>query len=77
MAQLAIAWILSKEGVTAPIVGSTNLDNLKDIIGVSYRYIQECISDILFPAATEIELTEEEQNYLEEPYIPVSILGHS
>lgn len=35
MAQLAIAWILSKEGVTAPIVGSTNLDNLKDIIGAS------------------------------------------
>ena len=34
MAQLAIAWVLSKEGVTAPIVGTTNLNNLKDIIGM-------------------------------------------
>ncbi|RDB25329.1 Versiconal hemiacetal acetate reductase [Hypsizygus marmoreus] len=33
MAQVAIAWCLSKEGVTAPIVGTTNLKNLEDIIG--------------------------------------------
>lgn len=33
MAQISIAWVLSKEGVTAPIVGTTNLDNLKDILG--------------------------------------------
>ena len=33
MAQIAIAWVLSKDGVTAPIVGTTNLNNLKDIIG--------------------------------------------
>jgi aryl-alcohol dehydrogenase-like predicted oxidoreductase len=33
MAQVAIAWVLSKEGVTAPIVGSTNLEHLKDILG--------------------------------------------
>ncbi|KIP06724.1 hypothetical protein PHLGIDRAFT_446424 [Phlebiopsis gigantea 11061_1 CR5-6] len=59
MVQLAIAWILSKEGVTAPVVGTTNLGNLKDII-----------------AAIDIELTEEEQNYLEEPYVHVPILGH-
>ncbi|KAK0203289.1 NADP-dependent oxidoreductase domain-containing protein [Desarmillaria ectypa] len=32
MAQLSIAWILSKEGVTAPIVGTTSLDNLKALI---------------------------------------------
>ncbi|KAI0338561.1 aryl-alcohol dehydrogenase [Trametopsis cervina] len=32
MAQIATAWVLSKEGVSAPIVGTTNLDNLKDII---------------------------------------------
>ncbi len=35
MAQIGVAWVLSKEGVTAPIVGTTNLDNLKDIIGAS------------------------------------------
>jgi len=33
MAQISIAWILAKEGVTAPIVGTTSLKNLEDIIG--------------------------------------------
>lgn len=33
MAQIAIAWVLSKPYVSAPIVGTTSLDNLKDIIG--------------------------------------------
>ena len=42
MAQVNIAWILSKEGVTAPIVGTTNLDNLKDIIaGVHVKLTEE------------------------------------
>jgi len=33
MAQVAIAWILAKPGVSAPIVGTTSLKNLEDIIG--------------------------------------------
>lgn len=33
MAQISIAWSLSKEGVNAPIVGTTSLKNLEDIIG--------------------------------------------
>ncbi|KZP19500.1 Aldo keto reductase [Athelia psychrophila] len=32
MAQVALAWVLQKEGVTAPIVGSTSLENLKDLL---------------------------------------------
>ncbi|KAI0806628.1 aryl-alcohol dehydrogenase [Fomes fomentarius] len=32
MAQIALAWLLAKEGVTAPIVGTTRLENLKDAI---------------------------------------------
>jgi len=32
MAQIAVAWILSKDVVAAPIVGTTSLDNLKEII---------------------------------------------
>ena len=36
MAQVALAWILSKDGVSAPIVGTTNLDNLKDILGAFF-----------------------------------------
>jgi len=33
MAQVAIAWSLAKDDVTAPIVGTTSLKNLEDIIG--------------------------------------------
>ncbi|KAH9943948.1 aryl-alcohol dehydrogenase [Amylocystis lapponica] len=33
MAQVAVAWVLSKAGVTAPIVGTTSLANLQDILG--------------------------------------------
>jgi len=33
MAQTALAWSMQKDGVTAPIVGTTSLDNLKDLIG--------------------------------------------
>lgn len=32
MAQVAIAWTLSNDAITAPIVGTTSLDNLKDLI---------------------------------------------
>uniref|UniRef100_A0A8H7XNR5 NADP-dependent oxidoreductase domain-containing protein n=1 Tax=Psilocybe cubensis TaxID=181762 RepID=A0A8H7XNR5_PSICU len=32
MAQVSVAWILSKEGVSAPIVGTTSLKNLEEII---------------------------------------------
>ncbi|KAI9566783.1 NADP-dependent oxidoreductase domain-containing protein [Boletus coccyginus] len=32
MAQVAIAWILTKDGVSAPVVGTTSLANLHDII---------------------------------------------
>ncbi|KAI8974167.1 Aldo/keto reductase [Trametes punicea] len=60
MAQIATAWILSKPGVTAPIIGTTSLKNLEDIIG-----------------ALDVKLTEDEIKYLEEPYQPVPILGHS
>ncbi|KAL6308541.1 aryl-alcohol dehydrogenase [Sparassis latifolia] len=33
MAQIALAWSMAKEGVTAPIIGTTSLQNLTDIIG--------------------------------------------
>ncbi|RDX41308.1 aryl-alcohol dehydrogenase [Lentinus brumalis] len=59
MAQVAIAWVLSKPHVTAPIVGTTSLTNLEDILG-----------------GLDVELTEEEVKYLEEPYKPMAITGH-
>ncbi len=33
MAQVALAWMMSKDHVTAPIIGSTSLKHLKDILG--------------------------------------------
>ncbi|THU94372.1 Aldo/keto reductase [Dendrothele bispora CBS 962.96] len=32
MAQIAFAWAASKDGVTAPIVGTTSMENLKELI---------------------------------------------
>ncbi|KAJ6513010.1 Aldo keto reductase [Mycena sanguinolenta] len=60
MAQVSVAWAISKEGVSAPIVGSTSLANLTDAI-----------------AAVHIKLTEEEIKYLEEPYLPMAVIGHA
>lgn len=33
MAQIAFAWAMSKDPVAAPIVGTTNLKNLQELIG--------------------------------------------
>jgi len=60
MAQISLAWTLTKEVVSAPIVGTTSLDKLKDIID-----------------AVDIKLSEAEVKYLEEPYKPMAIIGHS
>ncbi|KAG6840489.1 hypothetical protein C0991_006359 [Blastosporella zonata] len=35
MAQIAVAWSLAKEGVTAPIVGTTSLKNLEELIAAA------------------------------------------
>ncbi|THH15963.1 hypothetical protein EW146_g4595 [Bondarzewia mesenterica] len=32
MTQVALAWCLAKDGVSAPVVGTTNLENLRDLI---------------------------------------------
>jgi aryl-alcohol dehydrogenase-like predicted oxidoreductase len=37
MAQVALAWIMNKSPVTAPIVGTTSLKNLEEIIGAYAR----------------------------------------
>jgi len=60
MAQLALAWVLNRDGVSAPIVGTTTLENLYELI-----------------EAIDIKLSDEEMRYLEEPYVPRDIVGHS
>ncbi|KIL64337.1 hypothetical protein M378DRAFT_186761 [Amanita muscaria Koide BX008] len=60
MAQVALAWMFQKDGVTAPIVGVTSSDHLQDIIG-----------------SVRVQLTPDEVKYLEEPYAPQAIIGHT
>ncbi|KAN0139602.1 Versiconal hemiacetal acetate reductase [Lactarius tabidus] len=58
MAQVSLAWSLTR--VTAPVVGSTSVKNLGDLIN-----------------GTEITLTQEEIQYIEEPYKARSVMGHA
>jgi aryl-alcohol dehydrogenase-like predicted oxidoreductase len=57
--QVALAWLLDKPGVTAPIVGATKLEHLEDAL-----------------AATELSLSADEIERLEEPCVPHPVLGH-
>ena len=57
--QIALAWLLNKPPVTAPIVGATKISHLEDAV-----------------AALSVRLSQEEMNYLEEPYQPHRIVGH-
>lgn len=59
-AQIALAWMLNKPGVTAPIIGASKPGHLEDAV-----------------AAVDIKLTESEIKFLEEPYQPHPVLGHS
>ena len=59
-AQIALAWLLHQEGVTAPIIGASKMFHLEDAV-----------------AALDIELSEKDVDYLDEPYQPHPVLGHS
>lgn len=59
-AQVALAWLLHKPGVTAPIIGASKMSQLEEAV-----------------AALEVRLTPEDIAYLEEPYRPHPVLGHS
>ena len=59
MAQIALAWVLHKDVVTAPVVGTTSPEHLEEAV-----------------EALEIDLTDSDLSYLEEPYEPVPVSGH-
>jgi len=76
MAQIAVAWSLKR--ATTPIVGATKLQNLKETIGELGVTHGSYLGVLIRSAeALDIELTEEEIKYLEEPYLPNAIWGHS
>jgi aryl-alcohol dehydrogenase (NADP+) len=58
-AQIALAWILNKPGVVAPIIGATKMSHLEQAV-----------------EALEVELMDEDMEYLEELYQPHRVLGH-
>ena len=78
---------LTRSVVTAPIIGSTYLDKLKELIGkflpptltvpfsLRFGYSSNLIT--LSTDAVDVKLSEEEIKHLEEPYKPMSILGHA
>ena len=76
MAQISVAWVLAKEHVTAPIVGTTRLESLKETIG-ELNVLSGCdhALNLSILDAVNIKLTEDEIKYLEEPYVPQAIIG--
>ncbi|PSQ64482.1 MAG: aldo/keto reductase [Halobacteriales archaeon SW_9_67_24] len=60
MAQIALSWLLHKEWVDAPIVGTTSVEHLEQAV-----------------SALDISLAESDIEYLEEPYEPVRVSGHT
>ena len=71
MAQVSLAWMLSKDIISAPIVGTTNLKNLEDIAGVyavcMLHFWPELMSVCVLDAV-HVTLSESEIKKLEEPY---------
>jgi aryl-alcohol dehydrogenase-like predicted oxidoreductase len=59
-AHIALAWLLQKEPVAAPIVGATKISHLEDAV-----------------AALSVFFPPEEVAYMEEPYVPHTIVGHN
>lgn len=57
---IALAWLLQKEQVAAPIIGATKLSHLEDAAG-----------------ALSLKLSPEDITFLEEPYVPHQVVGHS
>ena len=60
MAQIALSWLLHKEWVDAPIVGTTSVQHLEEAV-----------------EALDISLSDSDIAWLEEPYDPVPVSGHS
>ena len=91
MAQVAVAWMLAKPGVTAPIVGTTSLANLEDILGECSRHHYRDWKGWIGAdgghraphtvhrtptGGLDVQLSEADIKELEEPYRPQPIMGH-
>lgn len=59
MAQIALAWVLHKEWVDTPIIGTSSVEHLEDAV-----------------EALDVDLSDSDIEWLEEPYEPVRVSGH-
>ncbi|KAJ7656190.1 aryl-alcohol dehydrogenase [Mycena rosella] len=62
--QISLAWVMAKDEVTAPIVGTISLEKLE--------YLRSKTSSV---NAVNVNLTTEEIKYFEEPYTPMAIMA--
>ena len=80
MAQIAIAWSLSKPFVTAPVVGTTSLDKLRDLVGsflfYHYAIIPAADSHRITSGGVHLKLSAEETKSIDDLYQPREIAGH-
>ena len=60
MAQISLAWLLHKDWVDAPIIGTTSIEHLEQAVN-----------------ALDISLSDSDIEYLEAPYEPVPVSGHT
>jgi aryl-alcohol dehydrogenase-like predicted oxidoreductase len=63
-------------GVTAPVVGTTSLQNLHDLLGKNFPVLAEVISHFT-QGAVDVHLSDEDIKELEEAYQPQAAFGHS
>ena len=59
-AHIALAWLLQKSPVAAPVVGANRISYIEEAIG-----------------AFDVQLSAEEVDYLESPYVPHNVVGHA
>jgi aryl-alcohol dehydrogenase (NADP+) len=57
--QVALAWLLRK-GVTAPIIGTSKVQHLEEMVG-----------------SVDVKVSDGDAKYLEEPYVPLPVGGHT
>jgi aryl-alcohol dehydrogenase-like predicted oxidoreductase len=54
-ARVALAWLIARPGITAPIASATNLEQLNDLIESANLHLDESSINLLNEASTEVE----------------------
>jgi hypothetical protein len=76
IAQIALAWSMAQDIVTAPVVGTTSLKHLQDLLGMCLVIKEQSSCAGSYSSAINIILSAEERKYLEELYQPKSVFDY-